>query len=301
MTSPSQRTTAPASRIAGVSPVRLAGTQGCRRRSRRAPCRSHRRRLPLPLQPSLEHGLYACIPLRVRLTRRLCSGDGLACAPGDECAGEVEEGVAGRGASFVGDLRSAEEHEPGEGAFDDPAACSRAFWCRALPRAPPAAATGSRSCSRTRFEARPPSAATDSTWATAATHPRALPALGWGSATASPSSSTPAPAPPASSAGPARRQTPAQHVSVHTRGLAPNSADEQFSIGSTTTIPRLTTGRPLQARITYRPGQLTVTLMGKETLSVLLDLATRLSIPRGLAWLGFTAATVSGARFGFGV
>jgi len=54
------------------------------------------------------------------------SGGGVGCAPGDECAGEGEERDAGDGEAFVGDFQAAEEHEPCERCFDDPAAGSSA-------------------------------------------------------------------------------------------------------------------------------------------------------------------------------
>lgn len=46
----------------------------------------------------------------------------MAGAPDDEGAGEGEERVSGGVEAFVADLQAAEEDEPGEGGFDDPAA-----------------------------------------------------------------------------------------------------------------------------------------------------------------------------------
>ena len=82
----------------------------------------------------------------------------------------------------------------------------------------------------------------------------------------------------------------APHVSIHTRGRARNSADEQFSLGRTTAIPKITDGEAFSVRIVYRPGVLRIAVEPKVVLRVPLRLGRTLSLPDGRAWLGFTAA-----------
>jgi len=84
-----------------------------------------------------------------------------------------------------------------------------------------------------------------------------------------------------------------RHISVHTRGLQPNSVDESASIGSTgrEKLPPFANKHGRTVTITYVPGQLSVAIDGHLWLVVALDLSTTLSLNDGKAWVGFTAST----------
>jgi hypothetical protein len=81
------------------------------------------------------------------------------------------------------------------------------------------------------------------------------------------------------------------HLSVHTRGAAPNSSDEKCSIGAARTS-NLSDGKVHTARVVYVPGQLRIYLdhPEKPVLTVHADLARLLRLPEGLAWVGFTGS-----------
>jgi hypothetical protein len=81
------------------------------------------------------------------------------------------------------------------------------------------------------------------------------------------------------------------HVSVHTRGVDPNSADEAFSLGSSTSIPTLDDAQVHTARIDYLPGKLQVFMDGSSApyVSVPVDLANLLATPD--SFFGFTAGS----------
>ena len=83
------------------------------------------------------------------------------------------------------------------------------------------------------------------------------------------------------------------HISVHTRGLLPNSAHEMFSLASTTAIPDLSDGSIHTARVLYSPGSLSIYLddLLAPRLVVPLDLGPTLDLDDGRAWVGFTSAT----------
>ncbi len=85
------------------------------------------------------------------------------------------------------------------------------------------------------------------------------------------------------------------HISVHTRGTLPNSADESASLGSTTDIPSMKDGQVQTAWVHYVPGLLQVFLDDFETprLSIPVNLAETLSLTQGYAWVGFTSSTGS--------
>ena len=87
----------------------------------------------------------------------------------------------------------------------------------------------------------------------------------------------------------------ASHVSVHTNGTGPNSAHEDYSLGSVNTSGFiLDDGQVHTAAIDYTPGTLRVFLDNLSTpvLTVPLDLAEKLDLDKGRAWLGFTAANM---------
>lgn len=87
------------------------------------------------------------------------------------------------------------------------------------------------------------------------------------------------------------------HVSVHTNGTGPNSWAESLSLGSYSTSPNLLDDTAVHtARIVYTPGSLSVYLddMTAPKLTVAVDLAERLGLDAGKAWVGFTSATGGG-------
>ncbi len=87
------------------------------------------------------------------------------------------------------------------------------------------------------------------------------------------------------------------HVSVHTRGRAANSASEAASIGRTTVIPFLKDGAVHTVRIDYVPGTLRVFVdnLAAPVLTIPgVNLASLLQLDAtGSAWMGFTAGTGS--------
>lgn len=83
------------------------------------------------------------------------------------------------------------------------------------------------------------------------------------------------------------------HVSVQTRGTETNYEFKAFSLGLTPNLPELSDGDVHTARIDYIPGTLIVYVddMDLPVLAVKADLETLLSLDKGKAWVGFTAAT----------
>lgn len=83
------------------------------------------------------------------------------------------------------------------------------------------------------------------------------------------------------------------HLSVHTRGPIGNSAEEIYSLGSTTVIPNLSDGQVHTALVSYRPGTFSVFVDDLTTpaLVVPLNLGATLSLADGAAWVGFTLGT----------
>jgi hypothetical protein len=83
------------------------------------------------------------------------------------------------------------------------------------------------------------------------------------------------------------------HISVHTRGTAPNSVSEAASLGQATAIPFLKDGAVHLASINYTPGTLSVFVDNLTTpvLTIGLNLSTLLSLDNGSAWVGFTSGT----------
>jgi tetratricopeptide (TPR) repeat protein len=83
------------------------------------------------------------------------------------------------------------------------------------------------------------------------------------------------------------------HISVHTGGNGPNSADEELRIGTTYDAANPKDGRPHTARVRYSPGRMDIYLddLGTPALTVPLDLVTTLRLTDGEAWIGLTAAT----------
>jgi hypothetical protein len=86
------------------------------------------------------------------------------------------------------------------------------------------------------------------------------------------------------------------HISVHTNGTGNNSTHESFSLGSFNTNPILDDGAVHTAKLDYQPGVLSIYLDNLTTpvLTVSVDLAEKLGLVGGQAWVGFTAATGGG-------
>lgn len=83
------------------------------------------------------------------------------------------------------------------------------------------------------------------------------------------------------------------HISIHSAGPGNTTSHEDDSIGSTTSIPNLSSGDSMTVRVSYRPGVMSVFLedMTTAVVTVNIDLDTALDIPGGLAYVGFTSAT----------
>jgi hypothetical protein len=83
------------------------------------------------------------------------------------------------------------------------------------------------------------------------------------------------------------------HVSVHTRGILPNSDAEAFSLGSTTVIPDMSDGSVHTVMIAYEPGTLQIFVddLSTAVLTIALNLADVLNLDDGTAFVGFTAGT----------
>lgn len=98
--------------------------------------------------------------------------------------------------------------------------------------------------------------------------------------------------------GPDFNDPNANHVSVHTRGTAPNDAHERYSLGANGDLDRLADGSSHEVRIDYVPGSLSVHMDDRNTpvVTVPLDLATVLDLDAGRAFVGFTAGTGADAQ-----
>lgn len=85
------------------------------------------------------------------------------------------------------------------------------------------------------------------------------------------------------------------HVSVHTAGAGPVSANESDAIDSSNVLGMLDDGGLHSVRLVYVPGALSVYVddLVVPTQQFPIDLGTDLGLSGGLAWVGFTAATGS--------
>ncbi|MGI9102795.1 MAG: HYR domain-containing protein [Terriglobales bacterium] len=86
------------------------------------------------------------------------------------------------------------------------------------------------------------------------------------------------------------------HISVHTLGINPNSAMETASIGSTTSIPNLKDGQWHVVHVNYAvqpQPKLSIYIDNLTTpvLQIAVDIVSKLQLPDGTAWVGFTGAT----------
>ena len=86
------------------------------------------------------------------------------------------------------------------------------------------------------------------------------------------------------------------HISVHTNGIGENTWDESFSLGAYSTPSIIDDATTHTAKIGYTPGSLNVFLddLINPVLTVSVDLADRLDLDSGRAWVGFTATTGGG-------
>ncbi|QEG34768.1 L-type lectin-domain containing protein [Bythopirellula goksoeyrii] len=86
------------------------------------------------------------------------------------------------------------------------------------------------------------------------------------------------------------------HVSVHTRGLSPNSPHEDYSLGSTTFVPDFLAGAIHTVELRYLPGVMDIFVddLATPVFVVPLDLNQTLALSQGQAWIGFTASTWNG-------
>lgn len=82
-------------------------------------------------------------------------------------------------------------------------------------------------------------------------------------------------------------------VSIHCRGIYPNSSDEVASLAGITPPINLSDGQEHTVNVIYVPGTLAVTLDGLPTaiLNLNADLTRLLRLDAGRAYVGFTAAT----------
>jgi len=84
---------------------------------------------------------------------------------------------------------------------------------------------------------------------------------------------------------------PVPHISVQTHGAAPNDADPQYSLATALT-PKVGNGEAHTMRVQYlRRGLLDVRLDGHHVIRLKINLAKRLALRHGRAYLGFTAGT----------
>jgi uncharacterized protein YjiK len=86
------------------------------------------------------------------------------------------------------------------------------------------------------------------------------------------------------------------HISVHTNGTGPNDWRESLSLGSYNTNPIMDDAQVHTAKITYAQKTLSIFLDNLSTpkLTVSVDLADKLSLDAGRAWIGFTGTTGGG-------
>jgi hypothetical protein len=84
-------------------------------------------------------------------------------------------------------------------------------------------------------------------------------------------------------------------ISVHTRGTAPNTADEAASIGSVCALPNMKDGNIHNVRIAYASGSMNIFLDDANTpaLTVPVDLASTLSLDNSGALLDLQLAPES--------
>lgn len=83
------------------------------------------------------------------------------------------------------------------------------------------------------------------------------------------------------------------HVSVHSQGEEPNSADHRTSLGWSKNIPRLANGARHTARILYKPGRLEVFIddLQNPAVTAFVRIDSLIQLTDGKCWMGFTSAT----------
>jgi sugar lactone lactonase YvrE len=88
------------------------------------------------------------------------------------------------------------------------------------------------------------------------------------------------------------------HLSLHDTRAVLASLHEDRALALTSAIPKLATGKEHTLRVHYFPGTLTVFLddLERPVLRAAVNLRSQLVLERGLAWVGFTAATGAGPQ-----
>jgi hypothetical protein len=82
------------------------------------------------------------------------------------------------------------------------------------------------------------------------------------------------------------------HVSIHSQGQNPNNVGEFASIGDAQSVAvDMSNGQVHTAKIVYAPNTMKVFIDGQLVVSAPVNLATRLSLDDGKAYLGFTSST----------
>lgn len=85
----------------------------------------------------------------------------------------------------------------------------------------------------------------------------------------------------------------ANHISIITNGTGVVTPEQTYSLGLTSNIADMSDGNVHQVKISYTPGTMKVYMDNMSTPAVTanVNLATKLALDTGRAWVGFTAAT----------
>lgn len=81
------------------------------------------------------------------------------------------------------------------------------------------------------------------------------------------------------------------HISVHNNFANNTTTLESHSLGAATNIPNMSDESVYDMRLVYTPGTLEIFMNDQSVLTVAMDIADRMVLDNGTAWLGFTAAT----------
>ncbi|MCB9845027.1 MAG: hypothetical protein H6811_03440 [Phycisphaeraceae bacterium] len=81
------------------------------------------------------------------------------------------------------------------------------------------------------------------------------------------------------------------HISVHNNFANNTSTLESHSLGAATNIPNMSDESIYDVRLAYTPGTLEIFLNEQSVLTVAMNIAERMVLDNGSAWIGFTAAT----------
>jgi hypothetical protein len=84
------------------------------------------------------------------------------------------------------------------------------------------------------------------------------------------------------------------HISVHTKGKEPNSANENSALGQPTPLPvNLLNGNIHTIKISYTPGTMVVFIDNTSVKAITVNLEEKLKLDQGTAFIGFTASPLS--------